>query len=1056
MRISSRYIFVIGFLTIFLVSCADTNSAGDSSTSEASGEESDRVSEENGGDELSEELEGEESSVDEEEVSNDAEGDATTSEADVDNEADGVSDATEDVLGTVTGACEFWVQNCAGESNCYPESLDFECKEPTGSGDEADDCENDTDCSVAGLLCSPDGCAIACSIDELVEGDAPICVDNCQFGYEVLNLDLQLGYCLPDTTPGEWIQLQPETVKKEHVFKGIWMSSPDDIHLVGADGIAVHYQGDYWEILTEGFWSNLNGVWGFAPDDVWAVGYNGTIIHYDGVKWSEPGGCVDQSDCDDNNDCTIDACDSAGICSNTPSGADGCCGEIYYTEGWDSGTLEGWVVEEIAGGPLVTWQPFSHVGSNGTERYTSPFTALYFGNPEAPCLNPADGVVCPNYTGDPLGGVGNVWATVVSPPVALASGVDLGVSFNLWADVEGGQIYDTLALSVVDESGVESVVWQKDAAHASFENYSADISQWQGQTVQFKFEFNSIDSFANATEGIYIDDFTVEYPCADSGLAPVDTNDIPTLFDIWGSSADDIYAVGLQGFVGKYDGKSWKEVDFSDVVGPWGFKGLFGFGNSIHLVGDGGLIMKEDQFGFGSENSGTVLNLSKVWGNSPSDLYAVGDNGTILHNQGGGWLAETVGTIANVKGVWGAGSFEVVAVGSEGTILRKKEGNWSDEPSSTSFDLRDVWGLGSKSTWAVGDSGMVVHYDGTAWLPEVSSTLKPLNSIHGSSPEDIWAVGEGGAIIRNDGSGWSDVSSVITQTWFDVWALGDGSAVVVGDLGLIIRGDGVQWSEMYHPMGSEPIETVWGRSADDLYAAGNGFILHYDGNEERTWTLHASTVELATWRGVCGSGPDNVMVVGATGKAISWNGKTWGRVPVEPKTEATADAPAEYYTEQLHGCWTIDKDTAWAVGEGGLILELVNGEFKKAENLIPVSLRDVFAFSKDLVFAVGIEGVILSSRGIESTWLPIYSGTVAGLFGIMGTSLEDITAVGDLGTIQRFLPFYDALGVEAPLSFDEVDGSEEEGGSGEEAAGESSGEEEASEEEETDETEGED
>ena len=362
-----------------------------------------------------------------------------------------------------------------------------------------------------------------------------------------------------------------------------------------------------------------------------------------------------------------------------------------------------------------------------------------------------------------------------------------------------------------------------------------------------------------------------------------------------------------------------------------------------------------------------------------------------------------------------------------GTIIRKSEGTWTTETSATSFDLNDVWGVGSKNTWAVGESGTILHYEGAGWLPDLSPSLKNLNAVHGSSAEDIWAVGLGGIILHNDSTGWSDVSSVVTQEWFDVWASGDGSAIVVGDLGLIIQGDGETWSEMSHPMGEAPIEAIWGRSADDVFAAGEGFIIHYDGNEERKWTLHASTIQLATWRGVCGSGADNVMVVGSQGTIIRWNGSSWGKVPVEPKTEATAEAPAEYYTEQLHGCWTLDSDTAWAVGEAGIILELIDGEFKKAENLIPVSLRDVFAFSKDLVFAVGIEGVILSSRGIESSWLPIYSGTVAGLFGILGTSLEDITAVGDLGTIQRFIPFYDALGTSPPTVVEEVEEVEESG-----------------------------
>ncbi len=622
--------------------------------------------------------------------------------------------------------------------------------------------------------------------------------------------------------------------------------------------------------------------------------------------------------------------------------------------------------------------------------------------------------------------------TVTSPLVTVPSSGTLVATFKAWIDTESSNFFDTVQLNVIPASGLPVMVWEKTDSHMNFEEYEADISAFSGQTVQFQFAFDSSDTLMNDTEGVYIDDFSVESTCATSGGAQ--GNDYPTLFDIWGSDPNNIFTVGSGGFVARYNGQTWSEIDFSDLVGPWKFKGLFGFADSLYAVGDAGLVMKKESGALAGQNSGSAVNFKSVWGNSGSDVYAVGEAGTILYNGGMGWSKEAVGVVTNLNGVWGAGSFEVVAVGDEGTILRKEDGLWQPEPSGTSVALHDVWGLGSKNTWAVGDQGTILRFEGDMWVPEPSPTVYMLNSISGTSNEQAWAVGGNGVILNYNGVSWTDASSVITQDWYDVWALDDGTAIVVGALGLIIRGDGEVWSQMSQPMGSAAIESIWGRAANDLYAAGDGFILHYDGNEEGVWKLDSSTVQLQTWRGICGSGPDNVLIVGGTTRVLRWNGVAWSMVPVEPETEATADAPAEPYTQQLHGCWTIDEDTAWAVGEGGLIFELVDGEFVKAENLIPVSLRDVFAYSKDLVFAVGIEGVILSSRGIGSTWLPIYSGSVAGLFGIFGTALENITAVGDLGTVQRFLPFYDALGESPPTILEEVeeeveeseDGSDEE------------------------------
>ena len=196
------------------------------------------------------------------------------------------------------------------------------------------------------------------------------------------------------------------------------MSGPNDIHLIGADGIAVHYQGDYWEVLTEGFWPNLNGIWGFAPDDIWAVGISGTVLHYDGTKWSEPGGCESAVDCDDENPCTIDSCES-GKCLYEASQEEGCCGGTLFETNWDSGELDGWTVLDPVVDPAVGWHVFSHSGADGVPRYVSPFNALYFGNPTVPCS--VAGTLCPNFeaTGENAGSA--VSGQVVSPVISLRS-----------------------------------------------------------------------------------------------------------------------------------------------------------------------------------------------------------------------------------------------------------------------------------------------------------------------------------------------------------------------------------------------------------------------------------------------------------------------------------------------------------------------------------------------------------------------------------------------------------------------------------------------------------
>ena len=66
-----------------------------------------------------------------------------------------------------------------------------------------------------------------------------------------------------------------------------------------------------------------------------------------------------------------------------------------------------------------------------------------------------------------------------------------------------------------------------------------------------------------------------------------------TIYDIWGSSDNDIFAVGYNGFILHYDGLTWSAME-----------------------------------------SGTTTWLYGVWGNSRNNVFAVGDDGTILHYEG--------------------------------------------------------------------------------------------------------------------------------------------------------------------------------------------------------------------------------------------------------------------------------------------------------------------------------------------------------------------------------------------------------------------------------------
>ncbi len=68
---------------------------------------------------------------------------------------------------------------------------------------------------------------------------------------------------------------------------GMWGASPQDLWLVGEDGLVVHYNGASWTEQPAPAGDTLYAIWGFDDATAYAVGASGRIVHFDGTAWSE-------------------------------------------------------------------------------------------------------------------------------------------------------------------------------------------------------------------------------------------------------------------------------------------------------------------------------------------------------------------------------------------------------------------------------------------------------------------------------------------------------------------------------------------------------------------------------------------------------------------------------------------------------------------------------------------------------------------------------------------------------------------------------------------------
>ncbi len=276
-----------------------------------------------------------------------------------------------------------------------------------------------------------------------------------------------------------------------------------------------------------------------------------------------------------------------------------------------------------------------------------------------------------------------------------------------------------------------------------------------------------------------------------------------------GPGTSDIWAVGRDGAICRYDGVSWSTVPGGTTHGVnavWGASS-----DNVFAAGDEGIILHFDGSSWNIMDSGTASNLHGIWGSSPDDAFAVADGGIILHFDGASWSTVDSGTASHLYSIWGSASNDVFAVGAGGVIRRWNGSAWSTMTSGTSSDLYSIWGSASNDVFAVGAGGVICRYNGTSWANSASGTSSALYGVWGSASNDVFAVGAGGVIRRWNGSAWSTMTSGTTSSLYEVRGNAGFDIYAVGNGGVIAHYNGTAWSAMGSGTAS-PLWGVWGRS----------------------------------------------------------------------------------------------------------------------------------------------------------------------------------------------------------------------------------------------------
>lgn len=265
--------------------------------------------------------------------------------------------------------------------------------------------------------------------------------------------------------------------------------------------------------------------------------------------------------------------------------------------------------------------------------------------------------------------------------------------------------------------------------------------------------------------------------------------------------------------------------------------------SGTRLVVGGDALMISDDGGVTFHVNYALSYISGLWASGNDVVALTGTDNGIAHSADGGttW-GERVGGDYGYDAAFGTSS-HLIAVGARSAVLQSSDAgaSWSTlpPPLSGTEHYTGVWTAGT-TVIAVGSLPARSIDGGQTWTSIPDLPIYKIVAVWGSG-DDVWAVG---------GEPWAH------NWWF---ALIFHSA----DRGLT-------WSEQFGAAQAGPadiapsvtLRSVWGSSADDVYAVGdNGTILHTS-DRGASWQKQASG-STAHLRAIWGDSPTNVWVVGS-------------------------------------------------------------------------------------------------------------------------------------------------------------------------------------------------
>lgn len=296
------------------------------------------------------------------------------------------------------------------------------------------------------------------------------------------------------------------------------------------------------------------------------------------------------------------------------------------------------------------------------------------------------------------------------------------------------------------------------------------------------------------------------------------------LYSIWGSSANDVYAVGIanttHGILWHYNGQQWRDLHISvtqggPIAGPISLNDVFGFGkNDVWICGDRlknnpnpppdylytNLLIHRTSYHWEDIVLPDGHLLYSIWGRSPDDVWFGGAYGTLYHYNGAVVEKDSVPleipyklsdpwVIANITG--NETDTYMLLRGHIGRdsyfyLFQHKNNQWIIADSLFYYGTQKLWMSPSGSLYAIGET--TYQRKNGIWSTFLHwNTTLSAHAIHGTSDDNLFAVGflpnGNRAVLHYNGSDWysyKDVEFTEDIIYYEVWT--DGKEVFVAGI----------------------------------------------------------------------------------------------------------------------------------------------------------------------------------------------------------------------------------------------------------------------------------